>query len=90
MAPAQYQFGNEGRNVLTGPGRDNIDMVLHRSFRLPFREGMALEFRAEAYNLFNHPQFGFPGATIGTATAGVIGGTAVANRQLQMALRLAF
>jgi hypothetical protein len=90
VAPAQYQFGNEGRNALTGPGRNNIDMVLHRSFRLPFREGMALEFRAEAYNLFNHPQFAFPGATIGTSTAGVIGGTAVANRQLQMALRLAF
>jgi hypothetical protein len=90
VAPAQYQFGNEGRNVLTGPGRDNVDVTLHRSFRLPFREGMALEFRAEGYNLLNHPQFGFPGATIGTATAGVIGSTAVANRQLQMALRLAF
>ena len=90
VAPPQYQFGNEGRNVLTGPGRDNVDVTLQRSFPLRFREGMALEFRAEAYNLFNHPQFGFPGATIGTATAGVIGGTAVPNRQLQMALRLAF
>lgn len=90
VAPAQYQFGNEGRNVLTGPGRNNLDFGLHRSFTLPFREGMALEFRAEAFNLFNHPQFAFPGSTIGTATAGVIGSTAVPNREIQFALRLTF
>jgi len=90
VSPASYVFGNEGRNVLTGPGRDNLDFALHRSFPLPFREGMALEFRAEAFNLFNHPQFAFPGATIGTGTAGVIGSTAVPNRELQMALRLTF
>jgi hypothetical protein len=47
-APAQYQFGNEGRNSLIGPGRNNLDFALHLSFRLPGREGMALEFRAEA------------------------------------------
>jgi hypothetical protein len=90
VAPAQYQFGNEGRNVLTGPGRNNLDFAMHRSFPIPGREKMALEFRAEAYNLFNHPQFQFPGATIGAATAGVISATAVPNRELQLALRLAF
>lgn len=90
VSPAQYQFGNEGRNVLTGPGRNNFDFALHRSFRLPGPEGTALEFRAEAYNLFNHPQFQFPGAQIGTATAGVINATAVPNRILQFALRLTF
>lgn len=90
VAPPQYVFGNEGRNVLTGPGRNNMDFVLHRIFPLPMREGMALEFRAEAYNIFNHPQFQFPGATIGTASAGIISATAVPNRILQMALRLAF
>jgi hypothetical protein len=88
VTPTQYQFGNEGRNVLTGPGRNNMDLVLHRTFKI--RERFSLEFRAEAYNLFNHPQFQFPGATIGTATAGVIGATAVPNRELQMAVRLVF
>jgi hypothetical protein len=67
-----------------------MDFALHRSFPIPVREGMGLEFRAEAYNLFNHPQFQFPGATIGTASAGVISATAVPNRILQMALRLSF
>ena len=90
VAPPQYVFGNEGRNVLTGPGRVNMDFVLHRIFPISAREGMAIEFRAEAYNLFNHPQFQFPGATIGTASAGVISATAVPNRILQMAMRLSF
>ncbi len=90
VAPPSYVFGNEGRNVLTGPGRDNLDFALHRGFHLPLRETTTLEFRAEAYNLFNHPQFGFPGATIGNPAAGVISSTAVPNRELQLALRLAF
>ncbi len=90
VAPAQYVFGNEGRNVLTGPGRNNMDFALHRIFPLKFREGMSLEFRAEAYNLLNHPQFQFPGATIGASNAGIISATAVPNRELQMALRLMF
>ena len=53
-------FGNEGRNVLTGPGRNNVDFVLHRSFPIPRWESGRLEFRGEAYNLFNNPQFAIP------------------------------
>jgi hypothetical protein len=90
VAPPSYVFGNEGRNVLIGPGRNNMDMGLHRRFLLPFREGMALEFRGEAYNFLNHPQFDKPGNTVGNAGFGVISSTAVVNRQLQFALRLAF
>jgi hypothetical protein len=89
-APASYVFGNEGRNSLIGPGRNNVDFGLHRRFPLPFREGMTLEFRGEAYNLFNHPQFANPASTVGDAGFGTITSTAVVNRQLQMALRLAF
>jgi hypothetical protein len=51
VAPPSYAFGNEGRNVLTGPGRNNMDFALHRSFRLPRWEGGRMEFRGEAYNL---------------------------------------
>ena len=90
IAPPSYQFGNEGRNVLTGPGRNNLDLALHRSFHLPIREALTLEARAEAYNLFNHPQFGMPGNTIGNPAVGIISGTAVSARQVQVALRLAF
>jgi hypothetical protein len=90
VAPPSYVFGNEGRNVLIGPGRNNVDFVLHRSFPLPRWESGRLEFRGEAYNLFNHPQFSNPGATIGNPGAGVISGTSVANRIVQLAVRLAF
>jgi hypothetical protein len=90
VAPPQYVFGNSGRNILYGPGVNNIDLGIHRVFRIPGREGMNLEFRAEAFNAINHPQFANPGSTIGTATAGVISATAVPNRQIQFALRFVF
>ena len=90
VAPASFVFGNEGRNVLIGPGRNNLDLGLHRNFPLPLREGMSLQFRAEAYNAVNHPQFAKPGNTVGNAGFGVISTTAVVNRQLQLAMRLVF
>jgi hypothetical protein len=90
VAPPSYVFGNEGRNVLIGPGRNNMDFGLHRRFPLPFREGMALEFRGEGYNFLNHPQFARPASTVGNAGFGKITTTAVVNRQLQLALRLVF
>jgi hypothetical protein len=89
-APPSYVFGNEGRNAIIGPGRNNMDLGLHRGFRLPFRENMSLQFRAEAYNMLNHPQFGRPGNTVGNAGYGVISTTSLVNRQLQLALRLTF
>jgi len=90
VAPPSYVFGNEGRNVLTGPGRNNVDLGIHRKFRIPVREAMALEARAEAFNLCNHPQFSLPGSTIGNPGVGIITSTAVPNRILQIALRLTF
>ncbi len=88
--PAAYTFGNSGRNVLFGPGENNVDFGLHRSFQLPVWESAQLEFRAEAFNVFNHPQFNVPAATIGVANAGTIASTSVPNRELQLALRLSF
>ena len=58
-APAPYTFGNAGRNILPGIGNAVVDLALHRRFAL--REGQSLEFRAEAFNLFNHPNLGIPG-----------------------------
>jgi hypothetical protein len=90
VAPASFVFGNEGRNVLIGPGRNNLDFGLHRSFRIPLREAMRLDVRGEAFNLFNHPQFGLPGSTIGNPGVGTITGASVPNRIMQLGLRLAF
>jgi hypothetical protein len=88
--PTQYVLGNAGRNILTGPGTVSTDLGLQRNFRLPLNEVSRLEFRAEAFNLFNTPQFGQPGATLGNANFGIITDTARPNRQLQFGLKFLF
>src|SRR6202453_1398859 len=50
--------GNLGRNVLRGFGAWQIDFALHRTFRLS--ESTSLQFRAEAFNILNHPNFANP------------------------------
>lgn len=90
VVPPQYQFGNTGRNILRGPGSNNLDFGLHRAFRIPVGEATSLQFRAEAFNAFNHPQFGQPGNTVGTPSFGKISSTSTDNREIRLALRLVF
>jgi hypothetical protein len=54
-------FGNAPRDLLRGPGTWQVDLGAGKQFSLP--EKGQLEFRAEFYNVFNHPQLGQPGAT---------------------------
>ncbi|MDX1979717.1 MAG: TonB-dependent receptor [Bryobacteraceae bacterium] len=86
--PALYTFGNLGRNTLYGPGRWNYDMSLFKDFSI--RERLIVQFRAEAFNVFNHPQFGQPNSTIGAGGVGSITSTVGNPRQLQLALRVQF
>ena len=86
--PAQYTYGNAGRNSLVGPGRTNFDMSLLKSF--PIHEQMLFQFRFEAFNIFNHPQFGYPNANIGTTQAGQITSIVGTARNLQASLRFQF
>lgn len=88
--PARYTFGNSGRNILYGPGTNMVNFALHRNFPLPFNETSKIEFRFEAFNFFNRTHFGLPALAIGNRNAGVIGGTAQDNRQLQFGLKLLF
>jgi len=53
--PTGLTFGDAGRNSLIGPGRVNFDMGLFKHFKIG--ESKAIEFRAEAFNVFNHPQW---------------------------------
>ena len=55
-APRGLSFGNSGRNYLNNPSRVNFNVSLLKHFK-PFKEKMDVEFRAEAYNVFNHTQF---------------------------------
>jgi carboxypeptidase family protein len=86
--PAQYTFGNSGRNILTGPGFHNVDLGLSRTISLI--ESTSLEIRAEAFNIFNTPQFGLPNATLGQSTTAVISTVTNPQRQLQLAAKIHF
>jgi|SRR5579871_1420920 len=50
-----FSFGDSGRNILRGPGRNNFDISVGRVFKVA--EGKTVEFRAEFFNAFNHAQF---------------------------------
>ena len=90
VVPASLTFGNSGRNVLRAPGRNNFDLSVQRDFHLPLEHATILQFRVEAFNALNHPQFAAPGATVGNAAYGFITGTSNENRQLQLGVRVAF
>jgi Carboxypeptidase regulatory-like domain len=55
--PLQGAFGNSGRDILRGPGINNWDVGLGKDFK--FTERASFQFRAEAFNVFNHHQYGF-------------------------------
>ena len=83
-----YTYGNSGRNVVVGPGIVELDASLSKSFRIAERSH--LDFRAEFFNVPNHPILGQPGTTVGTPAYGVIGETNLPARQIQFALRFVF
>jgi hypothetical protein len=86
--PALYTYGNCGRDILYGPGRWNWDQSLFKDF--PIRDRINLQLRFDAFNVFNHPQFGQPNATIGSSSAGIITSTVGNPRQLQVAAHISF
>ena len=86
--PAQYTFGNAGRNILRGPGLATVDFSLRRVFAL--RERMKLTAEAQAFNLFNRVNFNLPDAFADQPlTFGKIF-SAKDPRQIQFALRLSY
>jgi hypothetical protein len=76
--PLAGQFGNLGRNVVRGFGAWQFDTALRREFHV--RESLRLQFRAEAFNLFNHPNFGAIQTTLTAANFGQA--TNTLNQQL--------
>jgi hypothetical protein len=66
--PPAGQFGNAGRNILRGPAFAQFDPALHKDFTIA--EHRKLTVGIEAYNLFNHPNFGVPSNTQSPLTLG--------------------
>jgi hypothetical protein len=67
VAPRGLSFGNSGRNILNNPRRTNFDMALLKHFAVT--ESKYFEFRAEAFNIFNHTEFSWLGGETGSAAA---------------------
>jgi hypothetical protein len=65
-----------------------LDLSIFKHFALT--ERYRLQFRAEFFNFFNHPQFDLPNASIGSPNAGVISSTVGTPRDIQFSLRLSF
>jgi hypothetical protein len=87
-------FGSAGRNILTGPGFEDVDFSVAKDTHIA--ERVSMQFRAEAFNLFNHPNFGQPQNNLAVSTFGQITATRTvrgdlgSSRQLQLAVKLLF
>jgi hypothetical protein len=86
--PPAGVLGDASRTPLYGPDFVNFDASLFKSFKI--RESMELVFRTEVFNIFNHPQFAFPGTTTDSPGFGQI--TQIVNnpRLIQFALKFVF
>ena len=84
-------FGNSEAGIANGPGQSNIDLGITRTVALAhLHEPINLLFRAEFFNMLNHPQFSNPNATYGSASFGIISSTSVNPRVGQLAVKLLF
>ena len=104
LAPGQtfsHEYGNARRGSLRGPAEYNVDASLFKNFSVS--EKSKLQFRVEAFNLFNTPEFGVPyaavdqagsPASVGTplvpSLSGSISSTVHASREIQLALKFMF
>lgn len=92
--PAAGTFGNLGRNTIFGPGLAQVDFSVLKD--TPITESVKLQFRAEIFNLANHPNIAQPNTTFGSPSFGQIFNTIGrtwgmgTSRQIQLALRLSF
>jgi hypothetical protein len=92
--PAQFTFGNSPRNGVYGPGFAQVDSALVK--QTAFTETKSLEFRAEFFNMFNHPNFAPPDSTYGDSTFGQISSTfgktigLGTERQIEFALKFRY
>lgn len=84
LPPRGFQ-GNAGRNFIEGPGLRTFDFSTGKNFEIG--ERIRAQFRAEFFNLFNHPSFGYPTSDITSGNAGVIS-SAYDGRSIQFGLKL--
>jgi hypothetical protein len=102
---AYATLGTASKGVLRGPGLWDVDLSVNKDTRVKWLgEGGNIEFRFEAFNILNHPNFNMPNASIFTgaaadygpyseapnSSAGAVTSTSTTSRQLQFALKFIF
>jgi hypothetical protein len=80
-------FGNEGRNIVEGPGLETIDFSFVKNTAIA--ERLKVQFRAEFFNLLNHANFNLPDNFLGSPTFGQIV-SAQPARRIQFGLKFLF
>ena len=90
VTPYLGQIGNAQRRFFYGPGLDNFDVSLQKEVLV--REGKVLQFRVEAFNVFNHAQFFGPAAVNGNISSVAFGQivNAMPGREVQLAAKFSF
>jgi hypothetical protein len=91
--PTPGTWGNAGRGILTGPGLEEVDLSILK--KLVLTERIAMQFRAECFNVQNRSNFGTPNAIVFSngvvsPSAGLITNTVTTSRQIQFGLKLIF
>jgi hypothetical protein len=93
VTPPPFTVGNAPRTIPTAriPGTATSALSFFKEFTLPkLPENNHLEFRAEAFNALNHPQFNGPNTTVGSTAFGKVTSQANNPRQVQLGLKLYF
>ena len=88
VVPAQYTFGNGGRNTLRAQPLAQLDLSLEKSFAVT--ESKKLQIRGEIFNLFNHPVFAAPGTNIDQTSGGQVSATLNSDRIIEFAMKVYF
>jgi hypothetical protein len=86
--PDAFTYGDAGRNIVIGPGIFTTDMSLIRN--VVFGGGKSLQFRLEAFNVFNNPVWGDPTMAMTSPLYGTINSTRTPMRELQLGVKFAF
>ena len=85
--PSPGTFGDAGRNIVEGPGYQNVNLALMK--QVPLASRARLDLRLEAFNLFNHTNFDQPDNFLGSPTFGQVL-SAQSPRRLQLGARVVF
>jgi hypothetical protein len=89
VIPSTPGYGNAGRNILFGPGLNDIDIAMSKSFPLGSVETRHLQIRSEFFNTLNHTNLGIPVNSIDSPAFGTIT-SSLPGREIQLGARLEF